>query len=753
MPSLTVVDYVTDPVELGHSRITDLDIINNNGTPLLISSTRYDGVLESWNIGSGNLSKIDSYALGGIGQAGATPAPVRLEIAGDTGLLSGGGADGDLQTLRVNANGTLGAVTLLTSLPDQMAGFQLGMTVNLADGSQAVFGGMAGQSGIVRLTFSAVGTLINTQTFLTTATNAVSAISAATIAGQQFLFSANANENAVISWELDAAGDLTISDQLDSSDGLYIGAPSVMQNVVLDGVSYLILGASGSSSISVIEVAPDGSMITRDHILDGLNTRFGGVLSLEVVTHNDRTYVIAAGADDGVSVFMLLAGGRLIPQASIADTTSIGLNNVSATAVRGRGDGLDIFAASSNETGLTQLRLETGPTGTNLTAILAGGLLVGTTNNDILQGHDGEDVIQGSAGDDIIRDGAGNDTLTGGAGRDIFILSHDGATDVISDFTVGEDMLDLALWPFLRDISQLTFSLRSYGMDVKYGDERLIVYSSDGQVIDYRDLANADVIGVGGRIGTTIEAGYPGPATPPPDLDPPDNTPIPAEPGALFDILSVIAVASRGNFSHLRVAAGASPITGVASDIMSLAGTANGDSVTGNISNDMISGGKGIDILVGGAGDDILHGGAGADVILGRNGRDTLSGGNDGDLIIGGAGEDVLMGGSGRDRLYGGDDDDQLDGGRGDDQLWGEGGADEFIFSGGSDVFVDYVQGVDSITLDGDIWTGLTSVADVLFLYGSIDGTRATIDLGGGNVLQVEGILDYATFAQDIALF
>ncbi|PUB14847.1 calcium-binding protein [Yoonia sediminilitoris] len=753
MPSLIAVDYITDGVELGHSRITDLDILDNNGTPLLISSTRYDGLLESWDIATGTLARIDSFAFGGVGQAGVTPSPTDLEIAGNPGLFSGGGVGGDLQTLRLNANGTFGAVTLLTSLPHAMASFQSGITVALPDGSQAIFGSLAEEAGITRLTFSAAGILTNTQTFLTAPTSAVSALGAAVVDGQQFLFSANPDLNAVISWEVDASGGILVADQLDGADGLYIASPSVMQTVVLGGATYLILGASGSNSISVIEVAPDGSLTTRDHVLDGLDTRFASVLSLEVMTHDGRTYVVAAGSDDGLSVFMLLEGGRLIPQASIADTTSIGLDNISAIAMRGRGEGLDIFAASSSEPGLTQLRLETGPLGATRTAILAGGLLAGTTGNDILQGHDGEDVITGSAGDDIIRDGGGNDTLTGGAGKDIFILSRDGTTDVISDFTAGEDVLDLALWPFLRDISQLTFSLRSYGMDVAYGDERLIVYSSDGEFIDYRLLDDIDVIGVGGRIGTTIEPGYPGPDTPPPDLNPAANTPIPPEPGELFDILAIIGVASGSNFSHLRNAAGGSPLKGRWTDITSLDGTDRGDQITGTVGNDMISGGDGADILVGGAGHDIVAGGNGADVIMGGSGRDTLNGGNDGDLMIGGNDEDVLIGGSGRDQLYGGEDDDQLDGGRGDDMLWGEGGADEFIFSGGSDVFVDYVQGLDSITLGREIWTGLTSVEDVLFLYGSYGGTRATIDLGDGNILQVEGVTDYATFAQDIALF
>ena len=121
--------------------------------------------------------------------------------------------------------------------------------------------------------------------------------------------------------------------------------------------------------------------------------------------------------------------------------------------------------------------------------------------------------------------------------------------------------------------------------------------------------------------------------------------------------------------------------------------------------------------------------------------------------MIGGADNDTLHGGNGQDLLRGGDGEDTLGGGAGDDVLYGEGGADTFIFDGGSDVIQDYEQGLDQITLDAQLWTGLTSAEDVLFIYGSINGTQATIDFGDGNVLIIDGVVDYNTFADDIALF
>ena len=503
--------------------------------------------------------------------------------------------------------------------------------------------------------------------------------------------------------------------------------------------TYAVLAAAGSNSLTVVEVTEDGSMIVRDHILDARDTRYGGATSLDIVEAGGKTYVIAGGADDGISVFVLLEGGLLVHRAQIEDTVDVSLDNISDIVARERGNGLDIFVASSSEPGVTQIRFETGLPGVVLTAALGGGLLSGSAGADVLQGHNGNDIINSSDGDDILRDGDGSDTLTGGTGADLFILSADGVTDTITDFTPGEDSIDLSLWPMLRDISQLYISLRPDGMLITYGDEQLIVQSADGNPIDYRDLSTADLIGAS-RLPSSITPGYPGPATPPHDTDPDDP---PADQGGANSMLTTLQLIAEANLDALRERLGDGPVQ-PAPDGMVINGTDQADTLTGA---------DGFDLILAGHGDDTASGLAGNDTLFGNGGHDELSGGNGADTLFGGSGNDTLTGGNGHDYLNGGTGDDILSGGAGDDLLWGRAGADTFVFDGGTDVIGDFEQGIDHLTLDAALWTGLTSAADVLLYYGSFADGRMSIDLGDGNILHIDGITDPITLADDISLF
>ena len=77
----------------------------------------------------------------------------------------------------------------------------------------------------------------------------------------------------------------------------------------------------------------------------------------------------------------------------------------------------------------------------------------GSQGADMLNGAGGKDRLWGNDGDDILTGGPGADILIGGAGKDIFVIrAGDRDTEVIFDFTQGEDRIELS------DFEGLSFS-------------------------------------------------------------------------------------------------------------------------------------------------------------------------------------------------------------------------------------------------------------------------------------------------------
>ena len=70
-------------------------------------------------------------------------------------------------------------------------------------------------------------------------------------------------------------------------------------------------------------------------------------------------------------------------------------------------------------------------------------IIGGKGGHDTLYGDEGNDRLFGDAGNDWLSGGSGNDVLTGGDDGDIFALGLDQGLDIITDFTIGEDWIEL----------------------------------------------------------------------------------------------------------------------------------------------------------------------------------------------------------------------------------------------------------------------------------------------------------------------
>lgn len=660
----------------------------------LYSITRSGGRIEAWETPASGLVPRHARDLDGAARAGAVPDLAFLDLASGPALLATGLGAPRLHSLsdsgRIGAGQALSVPSWGVSAPvDPEA-------VALPGGEWMVYGGLSDRPGLARLQLSESGTTLlsgDTPDNAATRLESVTALASAEFGGRRFLFAASDGPDpAVTTLSIARDGALSARGAIGTDEGLWVSAPTALETLTLGGARYLVLGATGSGSISVMRIGADGGLAVTDHLIDDRNSRFAGITALETVSHQGRGYVVSGGADDGISLHILLPGGRLLALAHLADTTRAGLQDIAAISARAAGNGLDIFVASASEPGITRLRAGLGPRGVERT----GPDIEGGAGADLLTST-GTARIRGHGGDDILIDGPGEDRLWGGDGADIFVLGRDGGMDMVMDFEPDRDRLDLSAWPMLRDPSQLHATRSGADLRLSYGDEVLVLRGHDGEAPRLSELSAAELIG-GTHLPREALPGHAGPVPERPLVAPrPVSEAYAAAEAARAEAERIANEESRDNggagADRLRGGEGRDTLSGRGGDDR-LWGGAGDDRLRGGVGHDLLKGqagddrlwgGRGLDILSGGRGADQLRGGAGRDSLRGGPGDDRLEGGGGADRLWGKSGADRLYGDAGRDRLQGGPGRDHLFGGRGEDRLEGDGGADRLGGKGGKD--------------------------------------------------------------------
>lgn len=273
--------------------------------------------------------------------------------------------------------------------------------------------------------------------------------------------------------------------------------------VTMDASGYTL--ASGDVSVKLAGALP----LTLSQFGEVADL-FGKVVNLDALTRAERADVFRDLTAYSVTGLTLTDGGKVLFSAQInATTASLTLNGLTLTAtgsfpsnlgqdiealwnLLGSGNPLDVTGFDGvNVTGLrltdakgrllgsvadpladtpTVTRVdgkvydhvEMGGNGDDWMSAFTGSYMIaglggadsmaGGTKADLLMGGGGDDTMAGFGSADRLDGGTGRDVLTGGAGADVFHFDLGDGRDRITDFTAGQDVIEILDAVRLRDL-------------------------------------------------------------------------------------------------------------------------------------------------------------------------------------------------------------------------------------------------------------------------------------------------------------
>lgn len=186
----------------------------------------------------------------------------------------------------------------------------------------------------------------------------VTAMTAVAQGADDWLVAASAEENGLSLYRISNDGRLNHGTSFGFDQQLPLTTPTAMTSVDVDGRSYVLVTAHGTSSLTVLEVV-DGALVFRDQVNDSLDTRFAGASVVETLVQGNLALVAVAGNDGGVTLMQMLPGGRLLHRETVIDTSSTALDGVTSLQFAPQNDGsTDLFVLSAGDDGLSRFRVD-----------------------------------------------------------------------------------------------------------------------------------------------------------------------------------------------------------------------------------------------------------------------------------------------------------------------------------------------------------------------------------------------------------
>ena len=362
-----------------------------------------------------------------------------------------------LTSFKVNNDGTLSPVdTVAEDSTVELDGTLGSMSVVTSGTSQYLIASGLYDDGVSVFRIGTDGSLTNTANYddadnTNFGFDGAMSVTSAIIGTKTFVFIAGQYDSQVTVMQLNTNGTMTYVDSVTNSGDLNLYYPSDLTTATVNGTTYLFVGGTSSSGISVFSVGTNGTLTSVYDTPPGNSSELYGVMGLEVFTMNGQAYLMANGSSaSALSYFSIGNDGSLTLVDTTNDDSILNLSSTdysSIVTVEGR---QFVIATGGSDSGVSvfELGVANPINGTNGIDFLEG-----TDLPDIINGLNGDDIISGYAGNDEINGGSGADVILGGAGDDMINGDDDNLQTLSDTVTVPSTSQQLAISATLPNTS------------------------------------------------------------------------------------------------------------------------------------------------------------------------------------------------------------------------------------------------------------------------------------------------------------
>jgi Ca2+-binding RTX toxin-like protein len=495
--NFTIVSSVVDDNILELVGVSDLQFATIGGQGFLFVASEADGAISSFSLSATLAPQLIDSVSYSTGSGTFSVSQITLAGVGSSlTLIPSARYAGDVVPYQIGSGGTITGPIAQPSGGPVASNFTVSRSV-VVGGETYLFAAERGTAGFAGY-WMQPGDSFSTKTVYSNINfnylGDISAFASVSIGVRTFLFTASAFDAGLNSFQVQTDGSLNFIDSVAPSDASGFNLPQALEAIDVAGQSYLVMASAGTDSLTVYAVGALGGLTEVDHMIDTVDTRFQDAGVLDSFVFEGRSFILAAGSDDGLTLLELSDTGQLSFLAVLADDFDTTLNNITDIEVVMFGSEIHAFVSSGTENGFTQIQIDLGTIGITVTGNAGHEILNGSPLDDLIFGEGGSDRIYASDGDDRLVDGTGRDHLYGGAGADVFQFVADNTPDLIRDYEQGLDVIDLSSLAGINSLNDLIIYERSYGAIIIAGAEEFRIETMDGTLLNPLTFSASDFI-------------------------------------------------------------------------------------------------------------------------------------------------------------------------------------------------------------------------------------------------------------------